>query len=792
MHRHLGSSRDARLRAFRASGAGAAWKLWLGSGLAMSVSYFALPSQALQDVLYQVPGMLAVVAVVIGVIIHRPSDSRPWWVLALGLALSSVGDWTWVVLDSAYGLDPFPSVADVFYLAGMGLVAASLLWLVRGRVPGGDRAGVLDALIAAVGFGMLSWLFLMTPIVANPSQSAVEIAVALAYPMLDILLLGVMVRLFLAPGRRVTSLWFLIAALVAFLAADFPYALLALDGSYQTGNLVDAGWLVGAAFWGAAALHPSMRNVADPVAPGERRFSGWRMALLAGASLMPPVVLVVEAASGGPIDVPVIATGCVVLFLLVILRLEGVVNDLRATLRQRSVLEAELQRRAMHDPLTGLANRVLFRDRLGQALARRDGRVAVLFLDLDDFKTVNDTWGHAAGDALLVEVAGALRRNVRGGDTVARLGGDEFAVLLEDGPDMYGAGQVADKLIGAVAAPVSISGNRLATGVSVGVSLGMHGTATAEDLMRDADIAMYVAKGKGKGCFTVFESDTHQHVVRGLELRSDLQRAIEQKEFELYYQPVVHLASGATVGVEALVRWHHPGLGLLQPADFIPLTETTGAIVPLGRWILERACRDAARWADGDRFVGVNLSALQLVQPGFADLVASILSSSGLAPQRLLLELTETTRLDQEAGAANLAQLERMGIRLAIDDFGTGWASFSQLRRIPFDIVKIDRSFVEHLSAGSRSESLISGIVDLARRLGVAVIAEGIETDAQRAHLQRLGAAYGQGFHLARPMPIAKLRKHLAPAPVPPATAPGAVRAPRASLRPAPSRSSTR
>jgi EAL domain-containing protein (putative c-di-GMP-specific phosphodiesterase class I) len=252
----------------------------------------------------------------------------------------------------------------------------------------------------------------------------------------------------------------------------------------------------------------------------------------------------------------------------------------------------------------------------------------------------------------------------------------------------------------------------------------------------------------------------------------------------------VHLASGATVGVEALVRWHHPTLGLLQPADFIPLTETTGAIVPLGRWILERACRDAARWADEDRFMGVNLSALQLVQPGFADLVASILESSGLAPHRLLLELTETTRLDQEAGAANLAQLERMGIRLAIDDFGTGWASFSQLRRIPFDIVKIDRSFVEHLSAGSRSESLISGIVDLARRLGVAVIAEGIETDVQRAHLQHLGATYGQGFHLARPMPIAKLRKHLAPAPVPLARTRSGSREP--ALKPAPSRSSTR
>ena len=349
---------------------------------------------------------------------------------------------------------------------------------------------------------------------------------------------------------------------------------------------------------------------------------------------------------------------------------------------------------------------------------------------------------------------------------------------MDDNPDIYQAGLVAGRLIEALDVPMTIAGAQRTVGASIGISLGRDTTCTAADLMRDADIAMYVAKGKGKGRFSVFEAKTHESVVLGLELRGDLQEAIDEKQFELYYQPVVHLASKAVVGVEALVRWNHPTRGLLQPGDFIPLAETTGAIVPLGRWILERACHDAARWADeskggefgiaGDRFVGVNLSAVQLVQPGFADMVASVLAASGLPAERLLLELTETTRLDQEAGSANLAQLEMMGVRLAIDDFGTGWASFSQLRRIPFDIVKIDRSFVQHLTAGSRSESLVSGIIDLARRLGVAVIAEGIESEAQRARLQHLGATFGQGFFLARPMPEAKLRKHLNPAPVRP------------------------
>ncbi len=766
------------------------WRAWLGLGLIMVAGYFALPTTDAQDYLYQLPGMLAAVGVVVGVLIHKPIDRRPWIVLATGLALSSAGDWTWVILDKVYGIDPFPSVADVFYLAGMGLVAAALLRLVRGRVPGGDRAGLLDALIVAVGVGMVSWIFLMAPIVADPGQSLVEISVALAYPMLDILLIGVMVRLLLAPGRHVPALRFLIGAMVAFLVADYPYAFLALAGTYQTGQLVDAGWLLGAAFWGVAALHPSMRYVADPVEAGDVRFSAGRLVLLAAASLMAPAVLVVQGVNHSPIDVPIIATGCIVLFLLVILRLAGVVNDLRSTLQQRRVLEEELERRALHDPLTGLANRVLFRDRLQHALARRNQGVAVLFLDLDDFKTVNDTAGHGAGDAVLTSVAETLRRTVRPSDTVARLGGDEFAVLMDDNPDIYHAGLVAGRLVEALQAPVTVAGAQRAVSASIGVSLGNGETCTAADLMRDADIAMYVAKGKGKHRFSVFEVKTHESVVRGLELRGDLQRAIDEKEFELYYQPVVHLASGATVGVEALVRWHHPTRGLLQPIEFIPLAESTGAIVPLGRWILERACRDAARWTDepgspgADRFMGVNLSALQLMQPGFADLVASVLASSGLAPRRLLLELTETTRLDQEAGSANLAQLEKLGVRLAIDDFGTGWASFSQLRRIKFDIVKIDHSFVEHLSAGSRSESLIAGVVDLARRLGISVIAEGIENEEQRARLQLLGTTYGQGFHLARPMPVAKLRKHLAPAPVP---TPPRRRAPAPPLRPAPS-----
>jgi diguanylate cyclase (GGDEF)-like protein len=588
----------------------------------------------------------------------------------------------------------------------------------------------------------------------------------------------------------VAALRLLIGALVAFLIADYAYAVLVLNDGYQTGQLVDGGWLLGAAFWGASALHPSMRQIAEPVEVGEVGFSAWRYALLAAASLMAPAVLVLQWVTGEPIDIPIVAGGSVVLFLLVIGRLGGVVTDLRTILHQRRDLERELERRALHDPLTGLANRILFFDRLEHALARRGEQVAVLFMDLDDFKTVNDAFGHAAGDVVLGTVADAIRSAIRPGDTAARLGGDEFAVLLDEHTTVYEAGLVAGRLLVAVRTPVTVAGHHHSIGASIGISVGASGTATAEAMMREADIAMYVAKGQGKDRFTVFEATAHEPVVRGLELRADLELAIADHQFEVHYQPIIDLATGTIAGVEALARWRHPTRGLLDPIEFISLAESTGAIVPLGRLVLNEACRLAARWASqartqgpsaATRFMSVNLSAVQLLDPGFADDVASILRSSGLPPAQLVLEMTETTRLDQDAAAATLRQLRTLGTRLAIDDFGTGYASLSQLSRIPFDIVKIDRSFVAALAPGSRAESMISGIIDLARRLNVAVVAEGIEDADQLRRLRELGCAMGQGFHFAHPMPAPALATLLkgGASPGEPAAAP----APRASVR---------
>jgi len=738
----------------------------LAIGALLLVAYFLLPSPDLQDFAYQVPGMLAVVAVLAGIRLHRPPKRAPWVLLAAGLLLTSTGDWTWVILERGFGIEPFPSVADAFYLAGIGLTGAAIVWLVRGRIPDGDRAGVLDALIVAVGAGLVSWIFLMAPIVADASATLAETAFALAYPLLDLLILAFLVRIALAPGRQVPALTLLIGALMALLAADFAYAFLALVDGYATGHPVEIGWLVSAVLFAAAALHPSMAEIAAPVPETDIRLSAWRVGLLTVASLMAPAVLVMQWIAGVPIDVPVIAAASVVLFLLVIARLGGVVADLRANLRHRQALEAELQQRAFHDPLTGLANRTLFADRLGRALAQRDEPVAVLFLDLDDFKTINDTHGHQAGDELLIAVAHSLAASVRPEDTVARLGGDEFAVLVERTATEGIARQLADRLIRGLRRPVPVAGRDRSIGASIGISLGRSGRASAEQLMSEADIAMYVAKGEGKGGSSVFDPRTHASVVRSIGLRDDLDRAIRERQFEMHYQPIVDLATGDLAGVEALARWRHPTRGLLAPADFIAVAEATGTIITLGQWIFSESCRQAAAWSSGlladRRFMSINLSTIQITYPGFVEFVTDAVARAGIDPERLLVEVTESANPDPDSVVDALLRLHALGIRLAVDDFGTGFASMEQLARLPFAVIKIDRSLVVAIDTDARAESVVTGVTDLARRLGSQCVAEGIERIEQIAPLRAMGCQMAQGFHFAPALPPAELESLMA------------------------------
>jgi diguanylate cyclase (GGDEF)-like protein len=411
---------------------------------------------------------------------------------------------------------------------------------------------------------------------------------------------------------------------------------------------------------------------------------------------------------------------------------------------RRQVRDEELQRLAFADPLTGLPNRALFERRIGEVL-EADESAVVAFLDLDDFKRVNDSLGHAAGDRLLEICGDRLRHALRATDTVARLGGDEFAVLALGADDPE---KLVDRLFGVLAAPVMLEGKRLHLRASIGIA----GTDSGRELLRNADLAMYAAKAAGTNRFAVYTADMHVHALARLDGREQLERAIEAEELVLHYQPIVDLDLGRVAGFEALVRWQHPTRGLLGPGEFIPLAEETGLIVPLGRWVLREACRTAVAWA-GAPYLSVNVAGMQLEQEGFVDEVATALRDSELASSRLVLEVTESS-LVGDAEAERLQALRKLGIRLAIDDFGTGYSSLSYLRRFPMDVLKIDRSFTQE---ACEDGALLQAIVAMGESLGLVLVPEGIESEEQADELRALGCRLGQGFLFGRPVPASEL-----------------------------------
>ena len=434
------------------------------------------------------------------------------------------------------------------------------------------------------------------------------------------------------------------------------------------------------------------------------------------------------------------------------------VSVIARDITQRQQLEEQLVRQALHDPLTGLGNRALFADRLEHALAR--GRrpevsVAILLIDLDGFKDINDSLGHDAGDDLLTIAGMRLQGHARPGDTVARLGGDEFGVLLEDIAAAE-AVRSAEGLLEGLATPIVLRGRDLTPTASIGIAI-----ATGEDaetLLRNADTAMYAAKRQGKGRYAVFEPAMHATVLERLDLAADLGRAVEKGQLHLCYEPQINLGSGRISGLEALVRWRHPARGEVSPAEFIPLAEETGMILPIGRWVLQEACRQLRAWQErwpalAPLTIAVNLSARQLQHPGIVDEVRAALAAAGLDPQSLVLEITETAIMEQlDAAFTILTELRRLGVRLALDDFGTGYSSLSYLQRLPVDILKIDRSFVAGIAGSTEDSALARGILTLGQTLGLTTVAEGIETAEQLVALRELGCQLGQGYFFARPL----------------------------------------
>ena len=436
-------------------------------------------------------------------------------------------------------------------------------------------------------------------------------------------------------------------------------------------------------------------------------------------------------------------------------------NRLIDTLEAKQRLEAQLVHMAHHDGLTSLPNRVLFREKLQLELARvrRGEKLAVLCLDLDQFKSVNDTLGHPVGDALLQAVADRMRDCVREVDTVARLGGDEFAIIQVGLSEPDAAIVVAERLIRAMSEPFDISGHHVVIGTSIGIAFAPDDAEDSELIIKSADLALYRAKTDGRGVFRFFEPEMDARMQARRILELDLRRALIQCEFELYYQPLVNLQSNKVSGFEALLRWNHPEHGLIPPSSFIPIAEEIGLIVPIGEWVVGRACAEAATWPE-ELKVAVNLSPAQFKSKGLVLAVTSALARSGLGPHRLELEITETVLLlESEATLATLHQLRELGVKISMDDFGTGYSSLSYLRSFPFDKIKIDRSFVQDVAEqSSGSQAIVKAVSGLGKNLGMTTTAEGVETAEQLSWLRLEGCSEVQGYLFSRPMPASDVR----------------------------------
>jgi diguanylate cyclase (GGDEF)-like protein/PAS domain S-box-containing protein len=870
------------------------WGLYPPIGLLLALAYFLMPAGLSQHLLYGLLGLSSVAAIVYGVRQNNPREQLPWYLLAAGQLGFVLGDGTRAVYESLITDEaPFPSLADAFYLSAYPVLAVGLVLLIRSRDHVRDRGNVIDAMIVVTSVGLLSWLFLMEPYTNDSQTSALGIAISMAYPLADLLLLAVIAQLMVSPGGRPPSYYLLGAGLVGLLVADSLYLLTVLDGTYHTGSYVDAGYLVSYVLLGTCALHPSMRQLSEPVYTPEWRITGRRLLLLTCASLLAPMVWIFESLRGNDPGVGSTAIPTILLFVLVMARMSGLVKMLSAALErneeaesrrreseerfgslvqnasdlvtvidvrgeisyqstsagrvlgygrgqlmgqsladlmhpddrvtalavidemtrgksdqparleyrckhrdgtwvhvettatnmlsdpavagivlntrdvtERIALQEQLEHQAFHDPLTGLANRALFRDRVEHALQLRsapDEPISVLFLDVDDFKTINDSLGHSAGDALLTELAERIRSCLRAGDTPARLGGDEFAILLEE---TESADSVAARIGDALRDPFRVEGKELFVTTSIGISVSELAQGGADELLRNADAAMYTAKSRGKARSVVFNPEMHVRALRRLELEAELRRAVERNEMRVHYQPLVEVGTGRIGGFEALVRWAHPERGLLSPTEFISIAEQTGLIHPLGRLVLEEAVQQLRKWQtrfpdEPELTMSVNLAPEQLQSKNLVKEVNAALGMSGIDPATLVLEMTERVLMrDTKLTVGRLKELKSLGVSLSVDDFGTGFSSLSYLRQFPVDALKIAKPFLDGMP-GEKETSLVRGIVELARNLELDVVAEGVERAEQWEMLIEMRCDLVQGYLVARPQGPARIERLL-------------------------------
>ena len=678
---------------------------------------------------------------------HQERMTWPWWCLSAAATLW-IGSGLVADLTASTGdLSTTRSLyADLFALPGYFCFGAALHGLARARGVSGDRDTVLDGVMVAAASSLLIWETLIQRTFAIEGSWVVAEVLVTGYPILSMCLLVLAIRLAFASGPRTAAFDLVLAGTAAFLVGDVLFAFGEVGLIAAPERVLDVPYLLVPTCFGAALLHPSARRMSTPLPPHHRQSGRARLVIVALALLAPIPVMLVHREGRVPIAS---------LVLVIVLSVTGVVR-ISTSIGHQFRLTRQLYHRATHDELTGLVGRSLLLERADEWLYA--GRqVAVLFLDLDRFKYVNDSMGHGAGDELLVGVARRLRSVCPSDSVVARQSGDEFLVAVPD-TGVADALDLADKIRRAVRLEHRLSTGEAFVAASVGITVSRSDTTTAAVLLQEADTAMYRAKDAGRDTVTVFDASMQAWVDQRVELERALHQAITEDEISVEYQPIHDYRTGRTIGAEALARWYRAS-GPVSPADFIPIAEDSGLITTIGAYVLDEACRQAAWWRanlDGgdEMYVSVNVSPRQLRSADFVDLVAETLARHGLPGDALWLELTERVMMEDSVSTlAVMNGLRTIGVRLAVDDFGTGYSSLSYLKRFPIERVKIDQSFVRGLGENGSDGSLVAAIVAMATALRLQPVAEGVETEAQARQLERVGCSIMQGYLFARPLP---------------------------------------
>ncbi|MFC4638380.1 putative bifunctional diguanylate cyclase/phosphodiesterase [Deinococcus hohokamensis] len=732
---------------------------------------------------------------------RHPGDVLAWRILGGGLISFGVGQMLYAYLLLVRRDPPFPSVADAGFLLALGLYGWGLLRFEHAPLTKWDaRRLLVDVAVIVAAVGVFAWKYVLYGVLSAYAGQPLAALIGLTYPFGDLVLLSVLLLITLRGGGVLGLREGLLSlGLGALIVADQAFIVLGAAGTYVEGSWVDLFWALGALLFAAASLTAEVNRGHAWQGPPALQQAAASLPYLALAAAFG--LLISGLGQTGPVERGVL-WGTVLVTALVVARqilafaenarltaalrqlsgeleqrvqqrtqeldeanaaLRGLTEDLELKVRERTAeleaSQARLAHQAQHDVLTGLPNRALFQDRVERGLAsaaRERAMLAVMFIDLDGFKAVNDTLGHAAGDELLREVAARLQDSVRRNDTVARLGGDEFTVMLLGVQNAQDAALVANKVLRALRQPVALADDQTVhISGSIGVSLYPQDGADAADLQRHADIAMYRAKQGGKNNITFYSPEMNAVDAARSSIEKHLRGALERKELSLVYQPL-HDLGGGLAGVEALLRWHSPALGHVPPASFIPVAEDTGLILPIGQHVIQEACRQLAAWRQAGTDiarVSINVSPAQFAQEDFVDVVRRALHRHRLEGRELELELTERMIIrDVDAVSRKLSELRALGIRISIDDFGTGNSALNYLMTLPVTTLKVDQAFIQALDRQPGAYRVVQAIVALGHALGMDVVAEGVETPAQLLQVRELGCERTQGFLLGRPV----------------------------------------